>query len=60
VAWRIIKDWTEAQLALVQAGVAELAEVFLPYATHPQTGQTFYENFIGTLQLAAGDENQNR
>ena len=32
VAWRIIKDWCEAQLAIIEAGQAELAEVFLPYA----------------------------
>src|SRR5215218_1457006 len=31
VAWRIAKDWLEAQLALVEAGMAELPEVMLPY-----------------------------
>ncbi len=56
VAWRIIKDWVEAQIALVQAGVAEMAEVFLPYAANPQTGQTFYENFITGLQLPEGEK----
>ena len=30
VAWRIIKDWIEAQLALVEAKQAEMAEVFMP------------------------------
>ena len=44
VAWRIIKDWVEAQLALIQAGQAELAEIFLPYAVG-QDGSTFYEQF---------------
>ena len=32
VAWRILKDWIEAQLAIIEAGMAELAQVFLPYA----------------------------
>lgn len=32
VAWRIIKDWIEAQLAIVEAEQASLPEVFLPYA----------------------------
>jgi hypothetical protein len=32
VSWRIIKDWTEAQLAIIEAGQASMAEVFLPYA----------------------------
>jgi hypothetical protein len=31
VAWRIIKDWVEAQLAIVESGMVEIAEVFLPY-----------------------------
>jgi hypothetical protein len=31
VAWRIVKDWVSAQLALVEAQQAEMAEVFLPY-----------------------------
>lgn len=45
VAWRIVKDWVEAQLAIIDAGVAELAEVFLPYAVNPQTGRTLYQQF---------------
>lgn len=43
VAWRIIKDWIEAQLAIVEAEQAEMVEVFLPYAQNPHTGQTMYE-----------------
>jgi len=31
VAWRIVKDWVEAQLALVETGMVKLEEVFLPY-----------------------------
>ena len=30
VAWRIIKDWVEAQLAIVEAEQVEMVEVFLP------------------------------
>ena len=41
VAWRIQKDWIEAQLAKVQSGMAELAEVFLPYAQQAD-GKTIY------------------
>jgi len=43
VAWRILKDWIEAQLAIVQAGLADFTEVFLPYAQDPQTGKTLYQ-----------------
>lgn len=31
VAWRIIRDWLRAQLALIEAGCAEMEEVMLPY-----------------------------
>ena len=31
VAWRVIKDWLEAQLALIQIGQAEVEQVMLPY-----------------------------
>ena len=42
VAWRVLKDWVEAQLAIVEAEMAELAEVFLPYA-QDQDGRTTYQ-----------------
>lgn len=32
VAWRILKDWVIAQMAIVDAQMAEMAEVFFPYA----------------------------
>ncbi|WKW87112.1 hypothetical protein SEA_NICOLE72_75 [Microbacterium phage Nicole72] len=31
VAWRIAHDWTRAQVALIQAGMATLPEVMFPY-----------------------------
>lgn len=42
VAWRIIKDWIEAQVAIIQAGQADLVQVFLPYA-QDKSGKTVYE-----------------
>lgn len=47
IAWRIIKDWIEAQLALVEAEQAEMAEVFLPYAQNPRTGETLFAELAG-------------
>lgn len=44
VSWRIIKDWIEAQLALIEAGLAELAEVFFPYV-ETAAGASLYETF---------------
>jgi hypothetical protein len=42
VAWRILKDWVEAQLAIVDAEMADLTEVFLPYA-QGHDGKTMYQ-----------------
>ena len=40
--WRILKDWTEAQMAIVEAGLASVTEVMLPYALLTD-GQTMYQ-----------------
>ena len=42
VGWRIIKDWVEAQVAIIEAGMATMPEVFLPYA-QTEGGETVYE-----------------
>ena len=48
VAWRIIKDWVEAQLAIVEAEQAQMVEVFLPYAQNPTTGETLFNQLAST------------
>ena len=49
---RIVKDWCDSQMALIDAGQAELAQVFLPYA-QTADGETFYQKLKGRgfLQL---------
>lgn len=42
VAWRILLDWTAAQMAIVDLGMAKAQEVFLPYAV-TKSGTTVYE-----------------
>lgn len=44
VAWRILKDWLEAQLALYEVGQAEMAQVLMPYAIDSE-GRTAYSMF---------------
>jgi hypothetical protein len=54
VSWRILKDWVEAQMALVESGQAEAAQVFMPYATR-QDGQTMWQAYLcANEQLALG------
>lgn len=45
VAWRQILRWVEAQLALIQTGMVQPAEVFMPYL---QTGpnETLYQRAV--------------
>jgi hypothetical protein len=31
VAWRVLKDWLEAQMALIESGAVDLPQVMLPY-----------------------------
>ena len=45
VAWRIVKDWVEAQLAIIEAEMATMAEVFLPYAQQTN-GKTLYQTLL--------------
>lgn len=42
VAWRILRQWLEAQLAIVSLDMAKVEEVFLPYAQNAD-GKTVFE-----------------
>lgn len=52
VAWRIAKDWLEAQSALIDAELASLDEVMLPYMVDAK-GQTVYEVFRSNQKAIA-------
>ncbi|OJJ16691.1 hypothetical protein BKI52_32820 [marine bacterium AO1-C] len=54
IAWRIIKDWIEAQMAIVQSELAELQEVFLPYMV-TKRGNTLYKEFKENKTLLLGE-----
>lgn len=41
IAWRQLYRWTEAQLAMVEIGMVEAAEVFLPYM-ESRDGRTLF------------------
>ena len=42
VAWRILKGWVEAQMALLDINMVQLQEIFLPYIELPD-GNTIYQ-----------------
>ena len=52
-AWRNVRDWILAQMAIIEAGQVELEEVFLPYLVDRQ-GRTLYQLYQND-QLALGN-----
>jgi hypothetical protein len=59
VAWRIIKDWIEAQLAIVATQMVTFEQVMLPYM-RTEDGSTVYERYerseLGLAIEAGGGE----
>jgi len=45
VAWRIIKDWVAAQVAIIETEMVTLPQVFLPYM-QVRGQQTLYEAMV--------------
>jgi hypothetical protein len=41
VAWRQLLRWVQAQLAMIDCGMTEAAEVFFPYMETPRGGTIF-------------------
>ena len=51
-AWRNVRDWVLAQIALIELCDAEIEEVFLPYLTD-NSGKTLYQIYSsGQLLLS--------
>ena len=56
VAWRIIKDWVEAQTAIIQAGMVSMDQIMLPFLETAPGGPLLYEAYVdhGMKLLTAG------
>jgi hypothetical protein len=56
VAWRNIRDWVMAQLALYETEIVDMPQIFLPFATDAK-GQTLYDKMLtGKFLLGPGSE----
>ena len=54
-AWRNVRDWIMAQMAIIEAGQLQMDEVFLPYLTDGR-GRTLYQLYQGgQLVLGSGE-----
>lgn len=52
--WRNVRDWVLAQMAIIEAGMVNMEEVFLPYLTDGR-GNTLYGLYqSGVLALGSG------
>jgi hypothetical protein len=45
IAWRQLLMWVKVQMAMIQHGMAEYAQVFLPYVEDPRNGRTVWDTF---------------
>ncbi len=48
IGWRILKDWVDSQLALVQIGMVKMEQVFMPYIFDAGTGATLFQKLEQT------------
>jgi hypothetical protein len=59
LGWRLLQDWIEVQLTLIQIDQVKLEQIFLPYAYDPRSDRTFFEMVEeGNYKLLTG-ENKN-
>lgn len=55
VAWRILRDWVDAQLAIIETEMVTIEQVFLPYLLVEGGRHTLYEAMAETsFQLPKG------
>lgn len=45
VAWRIVKDWIQAQMAILETEMVRMEQIFLPYMVF-DGGKTLYETMV--------------
>lgn len=55
VAWRIVKDWVEAQMAILESEMVTMDEIFLPYMLN-RNGDTVYKLFTNKALLLNGGQ----
>lgn len=53
VAWRIVKDWVEAQMAILESEMVQMDEIFLPYMVD-KSGQTLFQAYRNNQLMLEG------
>lgn len=52
-AWRIVKDWIEAQMAILESEMVQMDEIFLPYMLN-NSGETLYQLYLNRQLMLEG------
>jgi hypothetical protein len=56
IAWRIVKDWVRAQMAILETEMVRMEQIFLPYMI-TRDNQTLYEAMVDRgFHLTEGKE----
>lgn len=56
ISWRILKDWVEAQMAILETEMVRMEQIFLPYVL-TEDGRTVFERLVDTkFQLPPGKQ----
>ena len=53
VAWRIVKDWVEAQMAILESEMVQMDEIFLPYMVN-NSGKTVFQVYRNNQLMLEG------
>ena len=53
IAWRIVKDWVEAQMALLETEMVKMEQIFLPYVLIDEK-KTLYQAYTEHKLLGQG------
>jgi len=56
VAWRILKDWVRAQMAILETEMVSIDQIFLPYMQAGKEGKTLYEVMVDSRFQLPGRE----
>lgn len=54
VAWRVARDWIDAQLAIIEARMVTIEQVMLPYLVARDDGATLWQVYREREQAAIG------
>lgn len=56
-AWANIRDWIDAQMAMIDTNMVVIEEIFMPYLYDPNSNITYFEHVKANPKLLLMDKN---